>query len=250
MVPVGMSTTARARAERKEAVRSLTLTGMPASKIAAKVGISVRTVGHYRAELCAQGRLLFVANHGRNGTAWRGEGRIGDWMQTYTGRAFYPMDPRVSDIDPLDIAHALSMICRYGGHSTRFYSVAEHCVLMSRAVHPLIAPQALLHDATEAYVGDMIRPLKRSMPAYRAAEDRLAVAISERFSLPVLYSPEVKEADSRILLDERAAVLGASPRPWSAYLESLTPLGVTVTGWSPQRAKREYLWRLEELGLR
>jgi hypothetical protein len=88
--------------------------------------------------------------------------RRGDWMQTFTGRAFYPLDPRPEDIDPVDIAHALSLICRYGGHSSRFYSVAEHCVLMSHAVAPEHALWALLHDATEAYLGDMIRPLKRS----------------------------------------------------------------------------------------
>lgn len=55
----------------------------------------------------------------------------GDWMQTYTGRRFYPLDPRPDEIDPEDIAHALSLLCRYGGHVDRFYSVAEHCVLMS-----------------------------------------------------------------------------------------------------------------------
>lgn len=171
----------------------------------------------------------------------------GDWMQTFTGRAFYPMDPKPEDVDPLDIAHALGMTCRYGGHVTRFYSVAEHCVLMSYAVAPEDALWALLHDATEAYVGDMIRPLKRSMPAYRQTEDRLSLVIAERFGLDPVCPAGVKEADNRILLDERAAVLGPSPQPWSDYLESLTPLGVTIKAWSPVHAGSQYLARLTEL---
>jgi hypothetical protein len=110
-------------------------------------------------------------------------GDVGDWMQTYTGRAFWPLAPQADDIDPADIAHALSMLCRYGGHVERFYSVAEHCVLMSYAVPPGYALWALLHDATEAYMGDMVRPLKRSMPEYQAAEARLSAVICDRFGL-------------------------------------------------------------------
>jgi hypothetical protein len=174
--------------------------------------------------------------------------RTGDWMQTFTGRAFYPLDPRVEDIDPRDIAHALSMICRYGGHVQRFYSVAEHCVLMSLAVAPEHALWALLHDATEAYLIDLIRPIKRSMPIYREIEDRLMVVICERFGLPPGMPGEVHEADNRILLDERAAMLGPIPQPWAPYLEELEPLGVSVTGWTPEVAESLYLTRLRDLG--
>lgn len=174
------------------------------------------------------------------------ETRIGDWMQTFTGRAFYPMDPRVEDIDLLDIAHSLSLTCRYGGHARRFYSVAEHCVLLSRAVAPQNALWALLHDATEAYVGDMIRPLKASMPAYRAAEDRLMAVICERFRLDPTFPAEVKQADLRILHDERAVLMSAPPRSWGS-LEAVPPLGITVEGWPPERAEIAYLNRLAEL---
>ena len=173
--------------------------------------------------------------------------RRGDWMQTYTGRAFYPLDPRPEDVDPIDIAHALSLICRYGGHAKRFYSVAEHCVLMSRAVPAEHALWALLHDATEAYVGDMIRPLKRSMSEYVKIEDRLLGVICERFGLDPVFPDAVKLADNRILLDERDAMLGPLPQPWSDYLESLDPLGVRVEGWAPLDAERVYTDRLNEL---
>jgi len=170
----------------------------------------------------------------------------GDWMQTYTGRAFYPMAPEVDDIDPLDIAHALSLLCRYGGHVSRFYSVAEHCVLMSWAVAPEHALWALLHDASEAYLGDMIRPLKHALPDYQHAEDRLMAVICDRFGLDQQCPPEVKAADNRILHDERDALMAAPPLPWSA-LENVPPLGVDIEGWAPAEAEQRYLARLREL---
>jgi hypothetical protein len=171
----------------------------------------------------------------------------GDWMQTFTGLAFYPMDPRVEDIRIQDIAHSLGMICRYGGHVKRFYSVAEHCVLMSQAVAPENALWALLHDATEAYVGDMVRPLKHQLPEYMAAEDRIMGLIATRFGLTGSMPAEVKEADNRILLNERAALLGPRPQAWHRAIEALDPLPVVIRGWSPRTAESEYIARWAEL---
>lgn len=170
----------------------------------------------------------------------------GDWMQTFTGRAFFPLDPSLDDIVIEDIAHALSMLCRYGGHVRGFYSVAEHCVLMSRAVAPQNAMWALLHDATEAYMGDLIRPLKRQMPAYAEAEADLMLAICTRFGLPFDCPAEVKAADTRILRDEREALLSPPPLPWLA-VEEVEPLGVHVVGHAPWAAERLYLDRFAEL---
>lgn len=170
----------------------------------------------------------------------------GHWMQTYTGRKFYPMAPAAEDVYPEDIAHALSLLCRYNGHVRRFYSVAEHCVHVSRSLGPEWALWGLLHDATEAYVGDMIRPLKLHMPDYRAAEDRVMVAIAERFGLSTAEMPDaVRQADNRVLLDERAALMSPAPDHWS--VEDLEPLGVQIGGWTPSTAEHEYLWVLEGL---
>jgi hypothetical protein len=173
--------------------------------------------------------------------------RLGDWMQTFTGRAFWPLDPRADEIDTADIAHALSNLCRFGGHVKRFYSVAEHCVLMSEAVAPEFALWALLHDATEAYLVDLPRPIKRHLPSYVAAEGVLMECIAERFGITPFEPAEVKDADNRILLTERAALLTSPPIPWSAALESREPLPVTVTGWHPIDAEAFYRSRLTEL---
>lgn len=167
-------------------------------------------------------------------------------MQTFTGRQFYPMDPRAEEIEPVDIAHALSLICRYGGHVKRFYSVAEHCVLMSEEVPAEHALWALLHDATEAYVGDMVRPLKRQLPDYCAAEDRVMVSVAERFGLASAeMPPEVKDADNRILLTERDALMPNTRYSWAQ--DGMTPLPVTVSGWQPREAEARYLARLADL---
>lgn len=168
----------------------------------------------------------------------------GNWMQTFTGRQFYPMDPRPEDVDVVDIAHALSMQCRYNGHVREFMSVAEHCVLVSRLVPAEHALWGLLHDATEAYVGDMVRPLKLHMPEYRAVEDRVMLAIAQKFGIDPEMPTGVKSADTRILLDERAALLGEPAGEWQIDGE---PFGVEIPAWDPAAAEQEYLLRFAEL---
>lgn len=174
----------------------------------------------------------------------------GDWMQTFTGKQFYPLDPQPEEIDPMDIAHGISMQCRYNGHVSRFYSVAEHCVLIAEHLIEVGYDKdtilwGLLHDATESYVGDMVRPLKKHMPAFVEAEDVVMGAIAERFGLSSTTMPSaVKDADNRILLDERAALLKEPPAAWDVPFD---PLNVQIMGWEPAIAKEMYLLTLEEL---
>lgn len=164
--------------------------------------------------------------------------RIGDWMQTATGRAFWPIDPRAEDIDIEDVAHALAHLCRYGGHCLRFYSVAEHSVLLAASVPPEDALWALLHDASEAYIVDVPRPLKPYLSDYQDAERRVMTAVCERFGLPEPWPDTVKEADRAILTDEMQQNMAAPPMPWST---AGTPLGVTLQFWSPPEAKLVFL---------
>lgn len=173
--------------------------------------------------------------------------RRGGWMQTFTGRAFWPLDARPEEVDSTDVAHALAHLCRYGGHVNEFYSVAEHCVLMSHSVPPADALAALLHDATEAYMVDVPRPVKREFPAYGIAESRLWRVIAARYAVDETLPASVHDADNRILLDERAALLSPPPRPWGQDLEQLQPLGVAVRCWPPLTAELRYRERLNEL---
>lgn len=111
--------------------------------------------------------------------------RRGDWLQTHTGVHFYPLDPRPEEIDITDIAHSLALQCRWAGHVKQHYSVAEHCVRVSRIVPKEDALWALLHDAAEAYLIDLPRPLKNlpEFSIYRMAENMIMTAVISRFEL-------------------------------------------------------------------
>lgn len=176
----------------------------------------------------------------------------GDWMQTFTGRCVHPLSMTPGDVDVVDIAHGLSLLCRFNGQCDRYYSVAEHCLLMSQQFTDLdLAAWALLHDATEAYVGDMIRPLKASMPAYRQVEDDVMLAIARRFDLPLRGERDasmpapVKLADQRILLAERNALMANTQRRWD--VDDLEPLPVEIVGYDPVTIEQMYLRRFDEL---
>jgi hypothetical protein len=171
-------------------------------------------------------------------------GRVGNWMQTFRGGQFWPLDMRPEDVFIEDIAHALSMICRYGGHCERFYSVAEHSVLVSRVVPAEYALLGLMHDATEAYVGDVIRPLKPALAGYKAIEDQVWLAIASRFGLPSGLPNEIKAADNAVLLAEQKVLMKDAPAPWCVGGEAAK---VLVTGVAPKVAEREFLDRFAEL---
>lgn len=171
--------------------------------------------------------------------------RRGDWMVTASGRQFWPLDPRPEDIDVGDIAHALSNLCRYGGHSSRFYSVAEHSVLVSLVVPPEHALVALMHDATEAYVVDVPRPLKRGLgEPYAAIELQVWRAISEALGLPEVLPPVVKYADDAVLMAEKEVLLPKDGPRWSVEAE---PADVEVVGLDPWRARSAFLSRYRDL---
>jgi hypothetical protein len=170
--------------------------------------------------------------------------RKGDWMQTYLGEQFWPLDPRPSEIHIVDIAHALSNMCRYGGHVTRFYSVAEHSVILSYYVPEEYAFTALMHDSSEAYLVDIPRPIKGSLSNYKEIEFNLMIAIANHFGFRYPLPPEVSDADNRILLDERDELMRAPPASWNVRGEKL---GCEIFGYPPAAAKRRFLERFEQL---
>jgi 5'-deoxynucleotidase YfbR-like HD superfamily hydrolase len=153
--------------------------------------------------------------------------RKGDWFQTYTGKKFYPFDPRAEDVDIADIARSLSLQCRFNGHTTQFYSVAQHSIHVAHVFGKLAKGTsfsssnqahlcALLHDATEAYVGDLIRPIKINMPQYQDMEEEVWHCILEAFDLLEIWEhfpikPLVKKADNILLMTERRDILPEGP---------------------------------------
>jgi uncharacterized protein len=176
--------------------------------------------------------------------------RTGDWFLSLGGHQLYPLDTRPGDIRIEEVAHALSHICRFGGHVRDFYSVAQHSVLVASALPEELKLVGLLHDATEAYCGDMIRPLKRSIPRYKEIEDRIWLAVAERFSLPVELPPSVKEADNRVLQVERRDLLAPHPWKWTIAQSETgnTPYDWRIEAcWPPARACDEFLEEFHRL---
>lgn len=176
--------------------------------------------------------------------------RKGDWFQTYTGKKFWPLDPRLEDFDIVDIAHALANICRFGGHCTEFYSVAQHCCHVSDVLRRTTqhAYAGLLHDATEAYLGDMVRPLKYSMPEYLEAEQVLEHMLSLKFGVPMPLPYQVKEADNLLLVTERRDLLVNCGHRWHPSLEAIEPLReLHISPWTPEQAEARFLSRFYAL---
>jgi len=176
------------------------------------------------------------------------------WMQTLQGNVFQAYNPQPDQIDLEDIAHALSMLCRFNGHVEKFYSVAQHSVLCSYIVPEGFELEALMHDATEAYIGDMPSPVKRGQKSFQDLEDRIyAAAIAHKFHLPQELSKEVKLADLQMLVLEKQYLVRDYGYDWGDVIEKAEiPLRVsriipTIDPLSPSLAKKWFLARFEQL---
>jgi hypothetical protein len=207
----------------------------------------------------------------------------GHWMQTRSGRKFYPEDPRPEDIDIEDIAHALSLVNRFGGHTPEPYSVAQHSVLVANEVerrsqspHPMLPAGGwrplilwgLLHDASEAYLGDIVWPLKQAslMQGYKVLEANVMTAIVERFALLREEPAIVKACDLTLLATEKRDVMCESGRSLSEHeartmveaevarertgewhSDHVEPLPTRIVVWQARAAREEFLRRYREL---
>lgn len=170
--------------------------------------------------------------------------RKGDWFTTYTGVAFYPLDPKPNEIVIEDIAHALSNTCRFSGHTEKFYSVAQHSVLVSELVRPEYKLQALLHDASEAYLTDIPRPLKPFINGYGAMEKYLQDMIYIKYGIVSSKLPkDVHTIDRNIVADEAAQLFLREPT-WTADFDKV---GITITPWTPEEAESSFLAFFDEL---
>jgi hypothetical protein len=171
-----------------------------------------------------------------------------NWIQTFSGKQFWPTDPLPDDVFIEDIAHALSMICRFNGHSKFFYSVAQHSVLVSRFCHgSKMKLIGLLHDASEAYISDVCKPIKPELNGYARIERLLQFVILKRFlGDRDLYNIQVKDIDKRILLDEQMVLLPNTPKEWQQTID-IEPLGIEIEPWTPEKAEYEFLLDFHKL---
>lgn len=172
------------------------------------------------------------------------------WIFTWSGRRFWPLDPRAEDISIEDIAGALSQQCRFGGHSRRFYSVAQHCVHVAELLEhegerAMLA--GLLHDAPEAYLVDLPRPLKLSaeLALYRRAEARIMAAVVMAFDLPERPPRALAWADEVLLATEVRDLM--HPKVAKQWRLSVPPLASPIEPWDPDLARERFLALFGEL---
>ncbi len=174
-------------------------------------------------------------------------------MQTFTGKMFDVFDPDPNEIDIFDIAHHLSLMTRFNGACKWFYSIAQHSVKCSnqavdyhypRPSEEKLALALLMHDAAEAYVGDIVRPIKRKITDFSVVENGVLDAINMRFDLPLVaeiagYKKALKEVDNRMLLTEKLQLMNSNVR-W-AIEDMFEPYDLKLEVWQPKAAEMMFL---------
>jgi hypothetical protein len=177
--------------------------------------------------------------------------RNSNWIQTFTGRKFWPLEPTADDICLEDIAHALSNICRFNGHSLSFYSVAQHAVFVADIIKDLGYDRefqfyGLHHDDSEAYLSDITRPVKAYLPNYKMIESNLEKIVLEHFKITdsELKHDVMKKADNIALVTEAKYLMSLPPSDWSIKEK---PLDKPIITLGPREAEALFLAKHLEL---
>lgn len=166
---------------------------------------------------------------------------------TSTGQYFNLVAPNADDITIESIAHALAHTCRFGGHTRAFYSVAEHSVRVaaSDCVPSWLKFDALMHDAAEAFVGDIPTPLKKLLPRFNVIEHRVEDAIITRFGCHEIHHPLVKKADLELLATEKRDLMPVVADEWDC-LAGVDPQKIVIVPMRADRAKEQFLRAFEQ----
>lgn len=163
------------------------------------------------------------------------------YVSTYLGNRFFLTRPHIDDVAIEDIAHGLAYQCRFNGQTNAFYSVAQHSLMVMALVPESERLPALLHDAAEAYLGDMVKPLKNLFPEFSAIEARVMEIIGNRFGVDLTrLHPAIKQADLVALATEKRDLMPHSTEPWT-YISGIEPLPEKIVPLSPGDAKSAFL---------
>lgn len=162
------------------------------------------------------------------------------WQQTFTGGAFWFLEPSPGDVVLEDIAHALALQCRFAGHCKTHYSVGQHSIEVATIVEPRYMKEALFHDAAEAYLNDITKPVKESRicAGYEEAEHQISTVIAERFGLIYPWPDEVIEADDIILATEARDLMAKPPMDW--HLKH-APRALPIVPWRWEDTEQIFL---------
>ena len=178
----------------------------------------------------------------------------GPFLQTVSGRRVNPFDPDPSQLDVEDIARALANVCRFGGHCRAFYSVAQHSVIVSELVEQRGGDAedvfaALMHDASEAYLGDMPHPIKHRSElgaAFKAAEVQLEQVIRERFGIKA----DVRRSSAPTARCWRPSAASSAPRTGTGRSSTASSRSISSSRRAPDEAAEAFARRFAELDAR
>ena len=162
------------------------------------------------------------------------------YVSTFLGNRFYFCAPRIDDVHIEDIAHGLAFQCRFNGQTRSFYSVAQHSLLVASLVPLRLRLTALLHDAAEAYLGDMVKPLKQCFPEFSEMEAKVMTIIGKRFGIEAFTDPAIKRADMIALATEKRDLMPNSTESWPS-LRGLQPTPTRIVPMAPVEAKAAFL---------
>lgn len=167
----------------------------------------------------------------------------GPWIITHSGIKVHLLNPDKDEILIQDIAHALSNMCRFVGHTKVFYSVAEHSIRVADLLPKELKLWGLLHDASEAYISDISRPLKSQLDIYKEVEEKIMRLVADKFNLVWPMPKEVKEADT-IMLATEATQLTARADIWVPEL-GVEPLTKRIKPMTQEQSKTYFMNELK-----
>ncbi len=168
------------------------------------------------------------------------------WIRTFTGKQFHLLSPKQDQIDIMDIAHSLSQLCRFTGHTRVPIYISQHCCTVCDQLPPHLQLVGLLHDSSESFLSDISSPAKSLLPQYQEMEQRVEKAIAKRFGIQFPFGREVKQADMVALVSEMKWFMPRG-RDWQNL--PFTPLP-RYEAWDSKRAQREFLRRFRALSHR
>lgn len=172
------------------------------------------------------------------------------WIETYTGRRFNLDHP---DFHEEDMAHSLSLQCRFTGHVKQFYSIAQHCCLVSDMCPPELAFEGLMHDAHEAYLTDVAAPWKVLLPEFKSVENALYVKMAQTYGIPETPSSKIKELDKMALMVEARQLMHDRGHNYLANVDHGEPADSWILFhgplyvWDSSFAKEQWLHRFNQL---
>ena len=166
------------------------------------------------------------------------------WIETFSGQRFHYLSPSDDEIDIRDIAHALSLMCRFGGHCRKFYSVAQHSIHVMNLVPAEYKLEGLLHDAAEAYISDIPRPIKNDLVNFKDMENVIEEAIIKKFNVTQRNHSVIKKADNIMLATEARDLMATNLEDWAKLPD---PLKGKIRPLRWYTAEANFLKAFEEL---